>query len=75
MADIIKTIMADIEADPTINSMDICLDESSKGVLKKRKRLNVYGKVKSAAEKDKILRTVRNHAGSNYEIVDKLSIK
>ena len=75
MADIITKIMAEIESDPTINAKDISLDMTAKGFLKRRKTLNVHGKVWSAAEKDRVMKIVQREAGDNYDVSDKLAVK
>jgi hypothetical protein len=75
MVDIINKIMAEVESDPTTNAKEICLDITSKGFLKRRKTLNVHGSVKSAAEKDRVMKIVQREAGDNYDVVDKLAVK
>jgi hypothetical protein len=75
MVDIIGKIMAEIEADPTINATEIRLDVTSKGFLMRRKALNVHGSVKSTAEKDRIMSIVQREAGDNYDVMDKLAVK
>ena len=75
MADIIAKIMTEIESDPMINAKEICLDMISTGFLKRRKALNVHGSVKSAADKERMMKIVQREVGDNYYIGDKLAVK
>ena len=75
MADIVKTIMAEIETDLTIKAMDICLDIESKGLFKKRKSLHIHGAVHSQDQMDRVVKIVKHHAGESFDVVDHLSIK
>ncbi len=74
MKELIDQVMAEIEADPTINAKEINLDVQSKGFLKRRKLLNVNGMVDSAAEMESVLRIVQRQAGDNYDVVNKLVV-
>ena len=74
MMDLIDKIMSEIESDPRINAREINLDITSRGFLKKRKTLKVYGMLGSNAEKDRVLEIVKKNAGNNYDVADKLVI-
>ncbi len=52
---IVDKIMSEIEADPTIDAKELNLVITSKGFLKRRKTLNVYGEVQSTAERSRVL--------------------
>jgi len=74
MADLIDKIMSEIESDPEINAKEICLDVSSKGLLRKSRTLHVNGMVESGAEKKRVLEIVKKHAGENYEVADRIVV-
>ena len=74
MADIVDRIMAEFESDPTINAKSLNLVVASKGFLKRRKILNIYGTTESAAEKDRAMQIVKRQAGDNYDVADKIVV-
>jgi hypothetical protein len=74
MEDIIDKIMAEFESDPTIHTKSLNLVLTSKGFLKRRKILNVYGTTESAAEKDRAMKIVQRQAGDNYDVADKIVV-
>jgi hypothetical protein len=47
---------------------------ASKGFLKRRKILSVYGTTESAAEKDRAMQIVKRQAGDNYDVADKIIV-
>ena len=74
MADIIDKIMAEFESDPMIHAKSLNLVVGSKGFLKRRKTLNVFGTTESAAEKDRAMEIVRRQAGDAYDVEDKIVV-
>jgi hypothetical protein len=74
MADIVDKIMAEFESDPTIHAKSLNLVVGSKGFLKRRKILNVYGTTESAAERDRAMTIVRRQAGDSYDVEDKIVV-
>ena len=75
MADLVSTIIRDIEADGLINATEILLDITSKGFIRRRKFLHIHGSVSSEAEKKKVIRIAEHHTGDNYSITDELVVK
>ncbi len=75
MADITQAILAELDSDQTINTMNICIDIVSKGVFKKSKTLHVHGSVRSQDQKDKVERIARRFAGDTYAFESHLVIK
>jgi hypothetical protein len=51
--ELVDRIMAEIESDPTIDSKEVNIVITSKGILKRRKTLSVFGEVQSESEKNK----------------------
>lgn len=74
MTDIIDKIMAEFESDPTIHAKSLNLVVGSKGFLKRRKILNVYGTTESAAEKDRAMKIVQRQAGDSYDVENKIVV-
>jgi len=74
MEDIVDNIMAEFESDPTIHAKSLNLVVASKGFLKRRKILSVYGTTESAAEKDRAMQIVKRQAGDNYDVADKIIV-
>jgi hypothetical protein len=74
MSDIVEKIMAEFESDPTINAKNLNLLLTSRGIIKRRQTLNVFGSVGSTAEKDKIVRIVNRQAGTRYDVADKIVV-
>jgi hypothetical protein len=74
MTDITDKIMAEFESDPTINAKSLNLVMTSRGFLKRRRILNVYGTVESATEKDRAMKIVQRQAGDNYDVEDKIVV-
>jgi hypothetical protein len=74
MAEITDKIMAELESDPLIHAKSLNLVVGSKGFLKRRKTLSVFGTTESAAEKDKAMTIVRRQAGDNYDVEDKIVV-
>lgn len=72
--DIVDKIMAEFESDPTIDAKSLNLVLTSKGFLKRRKILNVYGTTESENEKEKAMKIVQRQAGDNYDIADKIVV-
>jgi hypothetical protein len=71
---IVDTIMSEIEADPTIDAKEVNIVITSKGFLKRRKTLNVFAEVQSAAERNRILEIVKKQAGSGINVADKIVV-
>ena len=74
MEDLIDKIMAEFESDPTIYAKSLNVVASSKGFLKKRRILHIYGTVESAAEKERAMKIVQRQAGDNYDVEDKIVV-
>jgi len=74
MEDIVDKIMAEFESDPTIHAKSLNLVVASKGFLKRRKILSVYGTTESVAEKDRAMQIVKRQAGDNYDVADKIIV-
>jgi hypothetical protein len=72
--EIVDKIMSEIESDPTIDAKEVNLVMTSKGFLKRRKILNVYGEVQSAAEKKRLLEIVKRQVGSTFDVEDKIVV-
>jgi len=71
---IVDKIMSEIEADLTIDAKEINLVITSKGFLKRRKILSVFGEVQSAAEKKRVLEIVNKQAGNTFDVADKIVV-
>ncbi len=71
---IVDKIMSEIEADPTIDAKELNLVITSKGFLKRRKTLNVYGEVQSTAERSRVLEIVKRRAGNSFDVADKIVV-
>ena len=74
MADIVDKIMAEFESDPTFHAKGLNLVIASKGFLKRRRILNVYGTAESTLEKDRALQIVHRQAGDSYDVEDKVVV-
>ena len=74
MPDIVDKIMAEFESDPLIHAKSLNLVVASKGFMKKRKILNVYGTTESATEKERAMKIVQRQAGDNYDVADKIVV-
>ncbi len=74
MTNLIDKIMSEIESDPRIDAREISLDIRSKGLLRRKRTLNVIGMVESKDERDKVLEIARRQAGTDYEITDNLVV-
>ncbi len=74
MGDIVDKIMAEFESDPLIHTKSLNLVVASKGFLKKRKILNVYGTTESATEKERAIKIVQRQAGDSYDVEDKVVV-
>jgi len=72
--EIVDTIMSEIEADPTIDAKEVNIVTTSKGFLKRRKTLNVFGEVQSTAERNRVLEIVKRQAGSSFNVADKIVV-
>ena len=74
MTDIVDKIMAEFESDPLIHVKSLNLVVGSKGFLKRRKTLNVYGTAESTAEKERAMKIVQREAGDGYDVEDKIVV-
>ncbi|HUI69856.1 MAG TPA: hypothetical protein VL354_05000 [Spirochaetia bacterium] len=74
MGDIVDKIMAEFESDPMIHAKSLNIVLGSKGFLRRRKVLNVFGTAESAAEKDRAVRIVQRQAGDGYDVADKVVV-
>jgi len=74
MTDIVDKIMAEFESDPMIHAKSLNLVVGSKGFLKRRKTLNVYGTTESATEKERAMKIVQREVGDNYDVADKIVV-
>jgi hypothetical protein len=75
MPEITQTILTEIGNELSIDTMNICVDVQSKGLLKRNKSLHIFGTVRSQDQIAKVERIVKRHAGSAYEVVNHLGIK
>jgi len=75
MPEITQTILTAIGNDLSIDTMNICLDVESKGVLRKKKIVHIWGTVGSQDLVNEVERVVRNHAGNAYSVDNHLSTK
>ena len=74
MSDITDKIMAELETDPLIHAKSLNLVLGSKGFLKRRKILTVFGTAESPGEKDRALKIVQRQVGDNFDIEDKVVV-
>ena len=75
MPEITQTILTEIGNELSIDTMNICVDVQSKGLLKRNKSLHIFGTVRSQDQIAKVERIVKRHAGNTYEVVNHLGIK
>ncbi len=75
MQDITAAILDEVERiDPDFIARDIGIEVLPKGLFERRKRLRLFGVVHSEEEKNLVLNTARDHAGTSYEVVDEIRI-
>ena len=75
MPEITQTILTAIGSDLSIDTMNVCIDVETKGILRKKKILHVFGTVRSQDQIQKVEQIARRHAGNAYEVVNHLELK
>jgi hypothetical protein len=75
MPEITQTILTAIGNELSIDTMNICVDVQSKGLLKRKTSLHIFGTVRSQDQIAKVERIVRRHAGNIYEVENHLGVK
>ena len=75
MKTIAELIMRNIEEDNSINSRGVNVELVSRGVLKRRKSVRLFGTVDSESQRQKVKRIAEHHAGDQYDIIDELTVK
>lgn len=68
-------IMRDIEQDGAIRVKGLAVDVRRKSLFGHRKVLRVAGTVRTAIERDKVLRIAEHHCGNSYDVLDDMTIK
>ena len=75
MPEITQTILTAIGNELSIDTMNICVDVLSKGLLKRKKSLHIFGTVHSQDQIAKVEKIARRHAGNTYEVENHLEVK
>ena len=74
MATLEQTILSDIE-DSGIDASDLGVEiRRGKGLLNRRKVLEVFGVVRSEPDHQAVLRAAQHHAGEEYEFKDSVKV-
>lgn len=74
MATLEQTILSDIE-DSGIDASDLGVEiRRGKGLLNRRKVLEVFGVVRSDHDHRAVLRMAKHHAGEQYEFKDTVKV-
>ncbi|MDD9985260.1 MAG: hypothetical protein OXQ31_03185 [Spirochaetaceae bacterium] len=74
MATLDQTILSDIE-DSGIDASDLGVEiRRGKGLLNRRKVLEVFGVVRSEPDHQAVLRMAQHHAGTEYELKDSVKV-
>ena len=75
METVLQLIMRGIEDDNSINARRVKIELVSRGVLKRRKSVRLFGTVDSESQRQKVKRIAEHHAGDQYDIIDELTVK
>ncbi len=75
MKTVSELIMRNIEEDNSINARGVKVELVSRGVLKRRKSVRLFGTVDSESQKQKVKRIAEHYKGDQYDIIDELTVK
>jgi len=75
MKTVSELIMRYIEEDNSINARGVNVELVSRGFLKRRKSVRLFGTVDSESQRQKVKRIVEHHTGDQYDILDELTVK
>ena len=70
-----SVILDDIGSDASVDSSGIDLEITSRGLLKRRKVIRLFGTVKTEEEKNKVTRIAERHTGEDYSVINNLSLR
>ena len=76
MPDVANTILRTIEDDPTIKALGVNVQlKKAGGLFSRKQNIHITGTIDSESTQKRILEIAQRWAGTNYEIVNELSIK
>ena len=75
MKTVLELIMRGIEDDSSINARGVKVELVSRGVLKMRKSVRLFGTVDSESQRQKVKRIAEHHTGDQYDVLDELTVK